>query len=70
MNKKNNIKILWLKRVVGLLFVSLWLVVLYKILQSGGDFASQAPKCIFSTMLIFGSLSVAYKGLEYLERRD
>lgn len=68
MNKKNNMKILWLKRVVGFLFVSLWLIVFYKILQSGGDFASQAPKCILSTMLIFGSLSVTYKGLEYLEK--
>jgi len=69
MNKTKKTQILWLKRVIGFIFVGLWIVVLYQIFQSGGSFQDQAPKCIFSTMLIFGLLTVIYKGLEYLERQ-
>ena len=69
MNKTKKTQILWLKRVIGFIFVGLWIAVLYQIFQSGGSFQDQAPKCIFSTMLIFGLLTVIYKGLEYLERQ-
>ena len=70
MNKTKKTQILWLKRVIGSIFVGLWIVVLYQIFHSGGSFQDQAPKCIFSTMLIFGLLTVIHKGLEYLERQD
>jgi len=70
MDNKNKTTILWLKRIVGFIFVGMWLVVMYNIFQSGGTFADQAPKCIISTMLIFGFLTVIYKGLEYLERQE
>jgi hypothetical protein len=31
--------------------------------------ADQAPKCIFATLIVFGILTAAYKGLEQLERQ-
>jgi len=61
--------ILWGKRAAAILTLIVWVVVLYKIFQSGGNFNDQAPKCIFSTMLIFGVLTGIYKGLEYWERQ-
>lgn len=68
MNIEKNKTILWLKRLVGLLFITLWIVVLFNIFQDGGSMQDQAPKCIFSTMLIFGFLTIIFKGLEYWER--
>ena len=61
--------ILWGKRAAAILTLIVWAMVLYKIFQSGGTFGDQAPKCIYSTMLIFGVLTGIYKGLEYWERQ-
>ena len=61
--------ILWTKRFTAVATVILWATVLYTIFQSGGNFNDQAPKCIFSTMLIFGVLTGIHKGLEYWERQ-
>jgi len=60
--------ILWGKRSAAALTLIVWATVLYTIFQSGGEFNTQAPKCILSTMLIFGVLTGIYKGLEYWER--
>ena len=60
--------IFWGKRTAAILTLIVWAVVLYRIFQSGGTFSDQAPKCIISTMLIFGVLTGIYKGLEYWER--
>ncbi len=59
----------WLKRVVAVGMVSLWFALLVYIFRSGGTFADQAPKCIFTTMIVFGILTALYKGIETLEKR-
>jgi len=69
-NKQKKTIILWTKRLTGIATIIVWAIVLYKIFQSGGNFQSQAPQCIISTMLIFGMLTVIYKGLEYWERTE
>jgi len=67
-NRQKKTIILWTKRLAGAATIIVWTVVLYKIFQSGGNFHSQAPQCIVSTMVIFGVLTAIYKGLEYWER--
>lgn len=66
-NKKIEL-ILWIRRATVVLTFILWAFVLYRIFQSGGGFDGQAPKCIISTMLIFGVLTAAHKGLELWEK--
>jgi len=69
-NDKSKIgKYLWIKRVLALLATLIWIILIAKIFQSGGGMSAQAPKCIFTTMIIFGALSAAYKGIERLEGR-
>ena len=62
--------ILWLKRLLGFTAISLWMYIIYTISQSPAPFMEQAPYCMVSTMLIFGLLSLGFKGLEYLERKQ
>lgn len=57
--------IVWVKRVVGFTAIGLWIVIIYTIAQSPAPFMEQAPYCMVSTMLIFGLLTAAYKGLDY-----
>ena len=60
--------ILWLKRILGFTAISLWMYIIYTISQSPAPFREQAPYCMISTMMIFGVLSMAFKGLEYWEK--
>jgi peptidoglycan/LPS O-acetylase OafA/YrhL len=57
--------IVWIKRVLGLTAIGLWTVIFYTIARSPAPFMEQAPYCMVSTMLIFGLLTAAYKGLDY-----
>ncbi len=61
--------ILWLKRLLGFTAISLWMYIIYTISQSPAPFREQAPYCMVSTMMIFGLLSMSFKGLEYWEKR-
>jgi len=61
--------ILWLKRLLGFTAISLWMYIIYTIAQSPAPFREQAPYCMVSTMMIFGVLSMSFKGLEYLGSR-
>ena len=61
--------ILWLKRILGFTATTLWIYIIYTISQSPAPFKEQAPYCMFSTMMIFGVLSMSFKGLEYWEKR-
>ena len=66
MNKETLVTLVtWIKRVLGLIAFILWGVVIFTISQSPAPFMEQAPYCMASTMLIFGLLTVAYKGLDY-----
>jgi hypothetical protein len=67
---EKSVKILWAKRALTATAVLLWLTLIVSIFRSGGGMADQAPKCIFATMVVFGLLTAAYKGLEHLERRE
>jgi len=58
------------KRVSAFLAVSVWIALIIKIFKSGGGFNAQLPKCIFTTMITFGILTVIYKYIEYLEAQD
>ncbi len=70
MNNKQKMNIiLWLKRVLGFSAILLWIYTIFTISKSPTPFFQQVPYCMVSTMLIFGLLSGAFKGLEYWERQ-
>ncbi len=55
----------WTKRLLGLIAFLVWGYIIFTISQSPVPFSEQAPYCMVSTMLIFGLLTAAYKGLDY-----
>lgn len=55
----------WSKRLLGLMAFLTWGYVIFTISQSPAPFREQAPYCMAGTMLIFGILSMIYKGLDY-----
>ena len=59
-----------IKQISAIGAISVWLILLYKIFNSGGGFHNQLPKCIFATMTIFGLLTLIYKGIEHLEQKS
>jgi len=70
MNKEEQkTLIIWLKRLLGFTAITLWMYIIYTISQSPAPFREQAPYCMISTMMIFGVLSMSFKGLEYWERK-
>lgn len=69
MNKETqHTLIIWLKRALGFSAIGLWMFVIFTIAKSPAPFMEQAPYCMVSTMIIFGVLSMAFKGLEYWEK--
>jgi len=60
----------WIKRILGFTAITLWMYIIYTISKSPAPFIEQAPYCMVSTMMIFGFLSMSYKGLEYWERNQ
>ena len=58
------------KRVSAFGAISVWLILIYKIIKSGGGFHNQLPKCLFATMTIFTLLTLIYKAIEYLQSKD
>jgi peptidoglycan/LPS O-acetylase OafA/YrhL len=67
-NKQKQTIILWIKRLLGFIAIGLWIYIIYTISKSPAPFMDQAPYCMVSTMMVFGLLSMTYKGLEYWER--
>ena len=66
MNKETILTtVKWTKRLLGFIAFVLWGYVIFTISQSPAPFMEQAPYCMASTMLIFGLLTAAYKGLDY-----
>lgn len=71
MNKtQQKTLILWFKRLLGFTAIILWVYILYSIAKSPAPFMEQAPYCMGSTMLIFGLLSMVFKGLDYWSLKD
>ena len=62
--------IVWTKRILGFIAITLWIYIIYTISKSPTPFMEQAPYCMVSTMMIFGLLSMSYKGLEYWEKNQ
>jgi hypothetical protein len=60
-------KIRWLKRALAAGAILVWFALIVSIFRSGGGMADQAPKCLFSTMIVFGILTLSYKGIEKWE---
>ncbi|MEA3497900.1 MAG: hypothetical protein U9R16_02455 [Campylobacterota bacterium] len=65
---KNRLMILWLKRVVGTIMISLWLFIIYNITQIQTDMTQQMLFCMLSTMAIFTTLTFLFKFLERIKR--
>lgn len=59
------LSVTWTKRALGVIAFLLWVSVIFSIATSSAPFIEQAPYCMGSTMLIFGVLTAAYKGLDY-----
>jgi len=71
MNKEEQkTLIIWLKRVLGFTAIGLWVYIIYTISKSPAPLMEQAPYCMVSTMMIFGLLSMGFKGLEYWEKNQ
>ncbi len=68
-NRQKQTIITWLKRFLGFLAIGVWIYVIFTISSSPAPFAEQAPYCMGSTMMIFAILSMAFKGLEYWDKR-
>ena len=70
--KKETILLLisWTKRLLGLIAFLVWGYVIFTISKSPAPFIEQAPYCMVSTMLIFGILSMLYKGFDYWEQQN
>jgi peptidoglycan/LPS O-acetylase OafA/YrhL len=62
--------ILWTKRALGFIAIILWFFIIYTISNAPIPFEAQAPYCMMSTMMVFGLLSLGFKGLEYWERQE
>ena len=68
MEKNMQLKlIVWLKRGLGVTAFSVWIFILYTIMQTSAPFMEQAPYCMAGTMLTFGVLTAIFKGLERWE---
>ena len=59
-----------IKRVSVAVTLVIWIGVLVAIYQTKTPFKEQAPKCIFSTMIIFGVLIGIFKWIESLEKEN
>ncbi len=62
--------ILWVKRVLVVITIGMWIFVIANISQIGGDFNQQMMYCMASTMAIFGLLTGAFTLLDRLKNRD
>jgi len=60
-------KIKLIKTFSVIIAVTLWIAVLITIYQTKVPFNQQVPKCMFSTMIIFGVLIGIFKLIERLE---
>ena len=70
MNKEEQqTLIIWLKRALGFTAIGVWIYIIFTISKSSAPFMEQAPYCMISTMMIFGLLSMGFKGLEYWEKQ-
>ncbi len=59
-----------IKRVSVAVTLVIWIGILVAIYQTKTPFKEQAPKCIFSTMIIFGVLIGIFKWIESLEKEN
>ena len=65
MKKETSLLLItWTKRLLGFIAFLVWGYIIFTISQSPAPFIEQAPYCMGSTMLIFGLLTAAYKGLD------
>jgi hypothetical protein len=53
-----------LKKIIIFFMVAIWLVLMFNIFKSGGSMNSQLPKCIFTTMITFGILTIIVKAID------
>ncbi len=58
------------KKIIATTIVAIWLVLIYKIFQAGGTMQEQLPKCIFTTFIIFSTLTLLFKLIEYKQKKE
>ncbi|WP_292658609.1 hypothetical protein [Nitratifractor sp.] len=68
--QEENSRYRWFKRGVALAAVGIWIALIIHIFQGGGGMNRQAPKCLFTTMIVFGILTAVYKGIEQREKES
>lgn len=68
-NRQKKTILIWLRRILGFTAMILWTYIIFTISQSSAPFREQAPYCMLSTMMLFGLLSMLFKGLEYWEKQ-
>ena len=66
--KKSETLYKWVKRGVVTLALFIWIFLMAKIFLAGGGMQKQAPQCIFSTMIVFGVLTLIYNAIEKMEK--
>jgi len=60
-----------LKSIISFAMVAIWLVLIFTIFKSGGSMQEQLPKCIFTTMVVFGVLTLIVKLIDKkLEKKE
>jgi len=57
------------KKIVAFISVAIWIILIFKISQSGGSMRAQLPKCIFTTITLFAILNILIKIIEHLEKK-
>jgi len=60
----------WAKRFFAVMAFTVWLYIIYSVMQTPAPFIEQAPYCMAGTMLTFGILTGIFKGLDYLSMKD
>jgi len=60
-----------LKSIISFAMVAIWLVLIFTIFKNGGSMQEQLPKCIFTTMVVFGVLTLIVKLIDKkLEKKE
>jgi len=68
--KVRLILISWVKRFFAVAAFTVWLYIIYSVMQTPAPFMEQAPYCMAGTMLTFGVLTGIFKGLDYISMKD
>ena len=58
------------KKIAIFLAISIWIALIIHIFKGGGGMQEQLPKCIFTTMITFGILTLIVTAIDKKLKRD